>query len=321
MQLDYNVLWIDDNNLWRQTAVRKIKKCVTDCGFFPIISEYSNGNNIFQEKFNLSSFDLIFMDYDIKDPNNANIDTGLELIKQIRNSKIYSNIIFYSSITNDLPEKVKEQGIQNTYIFEREDFRDENIDTITEVIEYILNRANSINIMRGIMMAELAEFDNQILNIISNAEIKNKWNRIFDLITHSKQRHCKDLIKNSSDLADKREELKANCNMIRLKNDIENIKRSIYDENKSTAIFPSSLRADFLNSIIKETNIKLSPENDFVTNFVPEIIKKRNKLGHCINISESSDEEFLLMRKNILKHRKNLNEISKIFLNLNYNNF
>ena len=88
MQLDYNVLWIDDNNLWRQSAVRKIEKCITDCGFSPIISEYSNGSTIFQEKFDLSSYDLIFMDYDIKDPKNTNIDTGLELIKQIRNNKI-----------------------------------------------------------------------------------------------------------------------------------------------------------------------------------------------------------------------------------------
>lgn len=314
MQLNYKILWIDDNKLWRKSAIEKIKKCVINCGFMPLIDEYTNGNLIFKEDFDLESYDLIFMDYDLKETDDSIKDTGLELIRKIRNNKIYSNIIFYSSITNDLPDKVKEQGVQNTYIFEREDFRDENIDTITEVIEYILNRANSINTMRGIIMAELAEFDNQILNIITKAEIKDKWTKIFDLITHSRQRYCKDLIKNSSDLADKREELKANCNMIRLKNDIENIKKDIYDENQSSAIFPSGLRADFLNSIIKESNIELSSENDFVTNFKPEIIKKRNKLGHCVNVSDCSDEDFLLIRKNILKHRKNLNEISKILL-------
>ncbi len=314
MQLDYNVLWIDDNNLWRQSAVRKIKKCITDCGFFPIISEYSNGSTIFQEKFDLSSYDLIFMDYDIKDPKNTNIDTGLELIKQIRNNKIYSNIIFYSSITNDLPEKVKEQGIQNTYIFEREDFRDENIDSIKEVIEFILNRANSVNIMRGIVMAELANFDNIILNIIENVTLEQKWEKIFNLITKGKQRYCKNLIKTHSDLKEQKQELLKICENIRTKFDIDEIKNLIKDENQSTAIFPSSLRADFLNTIISEKHIQLNDDNDFVANYNSEIIKKRNKLGHCQNITNCDEVNFLQLRKNILKHRKNLNEIKDLLL-------
>ena len=314
MQLDYNVLWIDDNNLWRHSAVRKIKECITDCGFFPIISEYSNGSNIFQGNFDLSSYDLIFMDYDIKDSNDTNIDTGLELIKQIRNNKIYSNIIFYSSITNDLPEKVKEQGIQNTYIFEREDFRDENIDSIKEVIEFILNRANSVNIMRGIVMAELANFDNIILDIIENVTLEQKWERIFNLITKGRQRHCKSLIKKHSELKEQQQELLKICENIRIKFDINEIKNSIKDENQSSAIFPSSLRANFLNTIINEKHIQLDNSNDFVSNYDAEIIQKRNKLGHCANIAECADGDFLQIRKNIIKHRKNLAEIKDLLL-------
>lgn len=310
MQLDYSVLWIDDNNLWRQSAVRKIKKCITDCGFSPIISEYSNGSTIFQENFDLSSYDLIFMDYDIKDPNDTKIDTGLELIKQIRNNKIYSNIIFYSSIANDLPEKVKEQGIQNTYIFEREDFRDENIDSIKEVIEFILNRANSVNIMRGIVMAELANFDNEILSIINKVELEDKWTKIFDLITRARQRYCNEIIVSDSTLS----KISENCELIRSKFNLEELKKTIFDEDKSSAVFPSAIRANFINTILKEKGIKLDSSNDFKSNYNIEIIKKRNKLGHCINIDECADEDFLQIRKNIIKHRKNLAEIKKLLL-------
>jgi len=309
MQLDYNVLWIDDNNLWRNAAVRKIKKSIEDCGFEPNIKEYSNGDIIFLEDFDLASYDLIFMDYDLK-----NINTGLELIKRIRNNKIYSNIIFYSSITNDLPEKVKEQGIQNTYIFEKEDFRDENIDSITDVIEFILNRANSVNIMRGIVMAELANFDNIILDIIENVTLEQKWEKIFDLITKGRQRHCKSLIKKHSELKEQQQEFLKICENIRTKFDIEEIKNSIKDENQSTAIFPSSLRANFLNTIINERHIQLNSSNDFVSNYDSDIIRKRNKLGHCTNITECTDEDFLQIRKNIIKHRKNLAEIKDLLL-------
>ena len=46
-----------------------------------------------------------------------------------------------------------------------------------------------------------------------------------------------------------------------------------------------------------------------MTNYNSEIIQKRNKLGHCSEIAECSEEDFLQLRKNILKHRKNLEEI------------
>jgi len=314
MQLNYNILWIDNNSLWRQAEVKKIKKCIENCGFFPIVEECENGELIFNDDFNLKSYDLIFMDYDLKDKNPLNIDSGLELIKRIRNDKIYSNIIFYSSITNDLPEKVKKHEIQNTYIFEREDFRDENIDSITEVIEFILNRANSVNIMRGIIMAELANFDNLILDIIENVTLEEKWNKIFDLITKGKQRHCKNLIKTNKDLKDKKEELLNICENIRTKFSLEEIKSLIKDENQSSAIFPSSLRADFINTILNEKHIQLKPENDFMANYKSEIIQKRNKLGHCFNITDCIEEDFLQLRKNILKHRKNLAEIKDLLV-------
>lgn len=309
MQLDYNILWIDDNSIWRKAAVGKIKKCIENCGFVPIIAEYSNGNIINNDDFDLKSYDLIFMDYDLKTPDNPNIDTGIELIKKIRNNKIYSNIIFYSTSTNDLPEKVKEQGIQNTYIFEREDFRDENIDSITEVIEFILNRANTVNIMRGIIMAELANFDNLILDIIENANFEQKWDKIFNLITKGRQRYCKQIINTHTDLKEHKQELLLTCENIRTKFDIDEIKKRIADENQSSAIFPSSLRADFLKTILNEKHIQLNIENDFMTNYNSEIIQKRNKLGHCSDIAECSEEDFLQLRKNILKHRKNLEEI------------
>ena len=60
MQLDYNVLWVDDNNIWRTAAVRKIKKCIEDCGFIPIIAEYSNGDVIFQKDFDLAKKNVYF---------------------------------------------------------------------------------------------------------------------------------------------------------------------------------------------------------------------------------------------------------------------
>ena len=308
MQLDYNVLWVDDNNLWRKAAVRKIKKCIEDCGFEPNIKEYSNGDIIFQEDFDLASYDLIFMDYDLTCQETGN--NGIELIKRIRERKIYSNIIFYSSITNDLSEKVKENEIQNTYIFDKEYFRDENIELITEVIEFILNRANSLNIMRGIVMAELANFDNEILSIISKVELEDKWTKIFDLITRGRQRYCNEIIVSDSTLS----KISENCELIRSKFNIEELKKTIFDEDKSSAVFPSAIRANFINTILKEKGIKLASSNDFKSNYNIEIIKKRNKLGHCINIDECADEDFLQIRKNIIKHRKNLAEIKKLLL-------
>lgn len=211
-----------------------------------------------------------------------------------------------------MPEKAKVNDIQNTFIFEREEFRDENINAIFEVIEYILNKANSINIMRGIIMAELANFDNLILDIIKNTNLEQKWVKIFNLITKGRQRYCKKIINTHTNLKEQKRELLLTCENIRTKFNIDEIKNLIADENQSSAIFPSSLRADFLKTILNEKHIQLNIKNDFITNYNSEIIQKRNKLGHCIKIEECSEEDFLQLRKNILKHRKNLEEIKML---------
>lgn len=310
MQLDFNILWIENNKKWRDDSVKKIENFVLGLGFNPIIEVHDNGEFLYEQTSDLAKHDLIFMDYNLDDEENSiGFHTGDKIIKKIRENKVYSNVIFYSTSTNDLPEKAKVNDIQNTFIFEREDFRDENIDAIFEVIEYILNKANSINIMRGIIMAELASFDNLILNIINSVELDQKWEKIYSLITKGHQRKCKEIINNCIEFHDKKDILKENCELVRSKNDIEQIKSEIFDENKSSATFNSAARANFLNTILKEKNVKLDIKNDFIKNYNPEIIQKRNKLGHCIKIEECSDEDFLQLRKNILKHRKNLEEI------------
>ncbi len=305
MQLDFNILWIDDNDIWRKAMVTKIRRCVEECGFVPNITEDADGTIILKDAFNVGLYDLIFMDYDLK---NSSQYTGVDIIKNIRNNKVYSNIIFYSSKTNDLPDKVKENDIQNTYIFEREMFREENISSILDIIEFTLNRANSLNIMRGIVMDELANFDNEILEIIKQVKFDDKWNKIYDLITKGWQRYCKGIIKSDKTL----EETFKTCELIRNKFDKESLKKDIFDENKSSAVFPSALRACFLNTLINEKNIMSKFSNDFKSNFHSEIIKKRNKLGHCSKIEECTNEDFLQIRKNIIKHRKNICEIKKL---------
>lgn len=313
MELDFNILWIENNIKWRDDSVEKIANCVLGLGFNPIIEVHDNGEFLYEQTCDLVKYDLIFMDYNLDDEENSiGFHTGDKIIKKIRDNKVYSNVIFYSTSTNDLPEKAKVNDIQNTFIFEREEFRDENINAIFEVIEYILNKANSINIMRGIIMAELANFDNLILDIIKNTNLEQKWVKIFNLITKGRQRYCKKIINTHTNLKEQKRELLLTCENIRTKFNIDEIKNLIADENQSSAIFPSSLRADFLKTILNEKHIQLNIKNDFITNYNSEIIQKRNKLGHCIKIEECSEEDFLQLRKNILKHRKNLEEIKML---------
>ena len=150
----------------------------------------------------------------------------------------------------------------------------------------------------------------EILNIIDKVNIDNKWNKIFYLITKGRQRYCNEIISSDKSL----NKISESCELIRNKFDVEELKKSIFDEDKSSAVFPSSLRANFMNTILNEKCIKSDFADDFKSNFSIEIIKKRNKLGHCVTVEECADEDFLQIRKNILKHRKNIEEIKKILL-------
>ncbi len=155
MSLDYKILWIDDNPTTIKSKVGQIKTFLEEQGFRSGISVIESGDNI--EKY-LSDplLDLIVTDYRIQDDLN-----GKQLAEKIRSSDAMVDIILYSQVAGT--DLYKEVGaLDGVYISNRPELENK----IKEVIEITIRRTQRVSNMRGIVISEAIDIENQIENII-----------------------------------------------------------------------------------------------------------------------------------------------------------
>lgn len=155
MSLTYKTLWIDDNPRTIESKVEQIKGFLEKQGFRSEISVIESGQTI--EKY-LSDplLDLIITDYNIHDDLN-----GRQLAENIRNSDAMVDIILYSQVAGtDLYREVG--ALDGVYISNREGLENK----IKEVIEITIRRTQRVSNMRGIVISEAIDIENQIEDII-----------------------------------------------------------------------------------------------------------------------------------------------------------
>ena len=285
MKIEYKILWLEDDISWLRVPKNRLEKEIESYGFIPLINTI---NDCDLSKMKYNDYDLILVDYNL---NCGTENRGNHILTLLRSRKILADAIFYSNTDiSILYEKVKEDKISNVSIFDRAVFNDENIDQIYEIIAYYLKKDLDINSMRGIMMSEVARFDNKIW------EILNKITDIEGIIPYVR---CRTLIQ---------------------KNDFNNmtddvLREKIISKDDSTAYFTSSMRYKLLKNLIKklaENNEIFNSSYNLLKVFYDEIIKERNALAHRENMLVDDEETFKLIRKNIIKHRDGLEKLKEL---------
>lgn len=284
MRLDYKILWIEDDESWRNSVAPTIKRHIIDKGFNPIIETFSKfqlsevNNNTFKD------FDLLLIDYNLKPMSK---DNGDSLIEKIREYKIFTNIVFYSSDIERLNKEIKERKLNGVYIFERRQLDLDNIDDLYDLIDFFMERDMDIPSLRGIAMSEVAEFDNIVWNIIK-AEGKE---------------NCKDKLAEVAKAfrLEKYDKLK--------KKDAEKIWEQV--DKKGTAIIDSCHMHKFLcEEILKNKKLRYVDEAyECSESYHPKILQKRNLLAHgrdCMGIDEQIE-----FRKDLIKFREIFNKLKQ----------
>lgn len=282
MKIEYRILWLEDDTSWLRVPKNRIEKEIESYGFIPLINTI---NDCDLTKMEYNDYDLILVDYNL---NCGSEKRGNNILTLLRNRKILADAIFYSNTDiATLYEKVKQDKISNVSIFDRGVFNDENIDQIYEIITYYLKKDLDLNSMRGIMMSEVAKFDNIIWDILRN---------ITDVESLIPYVRCRTKVQKT--------------NFDNMSNDV--LREKLLSKNDSTAFLTSSMRYKLLKNLIK----KISKSNESYSSlynslkvFYDEIIKERNALAHRENLMENDEEKFKLIRKNIIKHKKSLNEL------------
>lgn len=181
MRLDFNVLWVDD----QQSQVESLREAIeTDMrreGFkLEVLFKSSVGDAVacLDDCVFKDHVDLILMDYDL-----GNGPKGDEGLQRIRDIIPYKDIIFYSSLmTVKLKKIVKDKALLGIYSAPRHELPE----IVIELFNMLVKKVLDIDHYRGIVMGTTSEIDgfinNALLKIFSNGNDDHKKN-IFTIIS------------------------------------------------------------------------------------------------------------------------------------------
>ena len=301
MQLHYNIIWIDDeiDKLQEAGDVNQISDFLSSLGFNPFILTLKDGKNI-EQSFDKYKFDLIISDYNIEEGHH-----GDSIIKEIRNRRIFVEVLFYTSQTNlqAIAEKLLGYDRISFHIGRR---------GLTEKIEGLIKLSVSklleLNATRGLVTDETSELDVIIEDLVINLvydKLKLENKDIEEIINF----YVDDFLKKSPDFFMKR------YKEIGFKKQFHTIEAS-----RKWRIFRALLKK------IDSQNVKEFLELN--KTYFNEVIDIRNKFAHAKTIEkdgklylagfgpdeapfEFDEAHCIEIRKNLIKHRENLNKLSK----------
>lgn len=255
MRLDFNVLWVDDQQRAVQSQRERIEMQVRKEGFR---LQVKFASSVIEAKEFLSSdifgdhIDLVLMDYDLG--AGARGDEGLAEVRRIFP---YKDIIFYSSQASDLFDMVTKQHVQGVYCSPR----DELADSVDGAFETLVKKVLDIDHSRGIVMGATSDIDHHVNN--SLVAVFNKSNEENQTATLNKLKQH--LEKKRGDFNKEAEFIEAVKHVSELLD-----KHNVYTSNDRLRLLKNALE---INDLHKE-------KVDEIKKYLGEVVPKRNQLAH-----------------------------------------
>lgn len=227
MRLDFNVLWVEDQQKAVQSQRERIELLVNKEGFRlqPLFaSSIDEAKGYLAEDIYGDHIDLVLMDYDL-----GSGGRGDEGLVEVRNIFAYKDIIFYSSQASDLLGMVAEKRIQGVYCSTRDDLPD----TVDGAFEALVKKVLDIDHSRGIVMGATSDIDHCVKNCLttifdkSDGECRVATLKVLARHLKSKRKSFDkesaliEAIEHVSDLFDKHNVYTSNDRIRLLKNSIE----------------------------------------------------------------------------------------------------
>lgn len=301
MKIDYNILWVEDNKSWYDTTLELFREPLEEKGFELKSERKINFQQVEDliQKDGLQKYDMLLIDFTL--PNSLDGDKIIELI---RNNDIYTDVLFYSSAVENVRDSIRKHGLEGVYTADREEIENK----FNSVFSTTIKKFQHIVAMRGMIMQEVSSLDVQMLEIVSNYLQNNKDKKQLVI-----DRVFKDLIEFHERKLEESKKIK----------DKNNFDKII----KDPLLFSSAQRASAVEEIINLFNI-----DNFIVDFRKEIIKVRNDFAHAILTKDEktgreyfkdknggvdfNEEKCIEIRKNISKHKNNLNKLGTLCSNM-----
>lgn len=305
MKLDYNILWIDDKISDRpfQSILNEIKTSLEE-QFFNCKINQAEDFSEFKSLFNSNiEYDFIITDYSLNEGT-----TGKQVIDFIRDKKHDFTEIFFYSANRDVKniELINKNRIS---FYQLVDGNYRELETeIQEVISQTIKKFQHIITMRGMIMQETSSLDIQMAQIVNgflnDESNKNSVDEIWPNILES---------------------IRSNNTEKKSKVDRGKVKDILKDD----VLFNSSQKIFALGQILNFLG-----KEDFSKDYNKEVILYRNQFAHAeLHIKDDGTQFFKVkvggqdeiifdaelcktIRKNILKHKKNLTQTHDLIVKI-----
>ena len=301
MQLNYKILWVENEATWLEEAIEFVKDTVEESGFKFQCEAKSTVAEIRElliapEPF--KDFDLILMDFQLE-----NGERGNDIIQQIRDHNIFTEVLFYSQDKESILQVLRDNWIDGIYCASRN--RNEFEDKFEKVFLTTIKKVEQISSLRGLVLTETSSLDYKIEQILKT---------FFDRRPEEERNNLRAYII-SSILSSTRSSHANAGNIEATIGYHELVDHRLFDADKKRRATGRIL--DFLNDeelIAKET---------FLAEYKSDVIDKRNELAHCIELVNDGvtclrtkggdltyDQDACKeMRINLKKHYVNLDSI------------
>lgn len=279
MRYDIRLMWVEDAPKWYKEAKEIIEMDIEDECLTADI-KYVNGGQALLDKLKLEQegfklYDIFFIDYSLSDGV-----VGSNIIKELRQINIDSDILFYSS---DKEEDIRKEIIddlgsfEGVYIANRNSFREKSLFLIRKNARRLLSLSN----IRGLLTDQTSENDYIIISYLY---------KYYDGLSMQQKDEIKKMVLDYM-LSKQKEYEDKN------KKEIESIERNgIKNINKFLGL-PSYVVPIDLKYKIFQMIIEFSDNNAFVDNtiedYMEKIVKLRNTVAH-------KKLDICRMQKNIL---------------------
>jgi len=303
MRIEYRILWLDDkiDDFINDEFIEDIEKYIEEEGFSPKIFPVKTHDDFFDKLDN--NYDLILTDYHMDGMN------GEEVVRKVRTKSVLTEILFYTARA-DLKDAKKIDRVSFLETRGNDEHEEAVVKKLKALIDLTIIKFQDIIAMRGMIMHETTDLDAQQIEVLKCYIDEKDANDIDELknniLTKINTLYTSKLSKVNGEWKTK-----------------ENGFQKLMKDN---FVFSADYKIETLSQILSELLI-----DDFSLNYKEEIIKVRNKFAHAKLEMETDangkvirkyfkhgkdgitfDAEYCkIIRKNIRKHKDNLDTVSE----------
>ena len=255
MRLDFNLLWVEDQQVYVQDQRERIEYLIGKEGFrlrVLFASTVDEATKYLSEDIYGDHIDLILMDYDLGAGGKG--DDGIE---QVRNIFPFKDIVFYSSQAPDLSGMVATKKVQGVYCSTRVELPD----TVDGVFESLVKKVLDIDHSRGIVMGATSDIDQYVNDCLV---------AIFDGSNEQCRQATLDVL--AKHLKEKRKNFEKEAAYIEAVKHVSQLfdKHNVYTSNDRLRLLKNAVEIDGVHT----------DKVEVITKYLRETVPRRNVLAH-----------------------------------------